>query len=383
MPINLPHQYPERRVVVTGIGLRSCLGSLQSTWQHLQERRSGLRLQQPFPYLPPLPLGLLDSTPATLAHLVPTLVQEALEDSGLTPSTTNGAVVVGSSRGAQGQWEQFLTPPYSSPHNWLDTLPHQAALLVGQILRQPALILAPMAACASGLQALMQAYELILRNEVGWALAGAVEVPITPLTLAGFKKMGALASQGCYPFDRRRQGLALGEGGALLVLEDQEAAQQRGAKIYARILGWGLTCDALHVSSPAMDNGSAHKAIQRALALSGLEAGQIQMIHAHGTGTHLNDEREAQLIASLFPQSVGVCSTKGATGHTLGASGALGVALTCLALQNQTLPATVGLQEPQFDLNFGSCSAILDQALCLSFGFGGQNGVLVLQHPEA
>jgi 3-oxoacyl-[acyl-carrier-protein] synthase II len=328
-------------------------------------------------------LGLVGATPNTLAHLVPTLAQEALEDSGLNPSTPNGAVVVGSSRGAQGQWEQFLTPPYPVPHNWLDTLPHQAAVLAGKIITQPALILAPMAACASGLQALMQAYELIRRNEVGWALAGAVEVPITPLTLAGFKKMGALASQGCYPFDRRRQGLALGEGGALLVLESEEAARQRGAKIYGRILGWGLTCDALHVSSPAMDNSSAQRAIQQALARSGLEAEQIQMIHAHGTGTHLNDEREAQLIKSLFPPTVGVCSTKGATGHTLGASGALGAALTCLALQAQTLPPTVGLQEPQFDLNFGSGAAILDQALCFSFGFGGQNGVLVLQHPQA
>jgi 3-oxoacyl-[acyl-carrier-protein] synthase II len=139
-----------------------------------------------------------------------------------------------------------------------------------------------------------------------------------------------------------------------------------------------MTCDASHVSTPAADNRSARLAIEKCLEQGHLTPAAIQFIHAHGTGTRLNDQREAALIQDLFPPSVAVCSTKGATGHTLGASGAIGAAVCLMALAQQCLPPQVGLQHPEFDLNFVAQARPekLTNVLCLSFGFGGQNVAL-------
>jgi 3-oxoacyl-[acyl-carrier-protein] synthase II len=233
---------------------------------------------------------------------------------------------------------------------------------------------------APGILALSQGCELIQQGRCERVFAGAVEVPITPLTLAGFQQMGALAKTGCYPFDQQREGLVLGEGGAVFVLESVELAQKRGTKIYGTIKGWGFTCDASHVSAPAEDNHSASLAIKHCLERSYLTPNDIQFIHAHGTGTNLNDRREAALIQSIFPEQVAVSSSKGATGHTLGASGALGIAFSLMALHSQILPPCVGLNDSDFGLNFVkySQSALINHALCLSFGFGGQNAAIAL-----
>ncbi|MGB6170249.1 MAG: beta-ketoacyl-ACP synthase, partial [Geitlerinemataceae cyanobacterium] len=183
---------------------------------------------------------------------------------------------------------------------------------------------------------------------------------------------------GSYPFDRRREGLALGEGAAILVLESAELARRRHAPIYGRILGFGVTADAHHICATEPGGKSAKVAVKHCLDRSGLSAEDIGYIHAHGTSTQLNDRSEARLIQSLFPQGVPVSSTKGATGHTLGASGALGAVFSLLALKHQILPPCVGLKEPEFDLDFvtSTRSASLRHALCFSFGFGGQNAVL-------
>ena len=369
-------------VVVTGIGLRSCLGSLAQTWQKICQRETGLRLQQPFPDFSPLPLGLIKATPSSLSELVPILVKEALADAQLTAPLGDCAVVVGSSRACQGQWERLASSPSPALAHWLTLLPQQATVLASQAIGGACLSLAPMAACATGLWCIAQACDLIRQNRCQRALAGAIEAPITPLTLAGFQQMGALAKTGCYPFERRREGLALGEGGAILVLESLASAQDRGAKIYGQIGHWGMTCDASHVSTPAVDNQSARLAIEKCLKRSGLRPAAIPFIHAHGTGTRLNDQREASLIQHLFSPSVAVCSTKGATGHTLGASGAIGAAVCLLALAQQCLPPQVGLQNPEFDLNFVTQprSAELTHVLCLSFGFGGQNVAISFRH---
>jgi 3-oxoacyl-[acyl-carrier-protein] synthase II len=237
-----------------------------------------------------------------------------------------------------------------------------------------------MAACATGIWSFAQGVELIKMGECDRVLAGAIETPITPLTLVGFEQMGALAKTGCYPFDRAREGLVLGEAGAILVLESEELALSRNAPIYGQILGYGFTCDADHVSAPAVDNRSATKAIELCLHRSQLRKDEINYIHAHGTSTRLNDEREANLIASIFGSQVAVSSTKGATGHTLGASGALGVAFCLMALKNQLIPPCVGVRESPFQLNLtrSAVNFSLHNCLCLNFGFGGQNAAIAV-----
>jgi 3-oxoacyl-[acyl-carrier-protein] synthase II len=243
------------------------------------------------------------------------------------------------------------------------------------------MVLSPMAACSTGIWAIAQGYELIKRGQCTQVIAGAVETPVTPLTLAGFAQMGALAKTGCYPFDTQREGLVLGEGGAVFILESLASAEGRNAHIYWEITGFRLTCDAYHISAPDPDYRCASLAVKKSLEMGGIAASDINYIHAHGTSTQLNDVREAQLIQSLFPRDVAVSSTKGATGHTLGASGAIALAFTLMALQTQTLPPCVGLRESKFDLNLVqyAMKSEIKAALVLSFGFGGQNSAIILK----
>jgi len=368
-------------VVVTGIGLQTCLGDRQQTWQRLCKGETGIQLRQPFPKFDPLPLGLIGHYPQDFSQLVPDLLKATLNDAQLEPDLEPWGVVIGSSRGCQKHWEDWVSRK-NPPMPWLETFPYQAANLTAQLLPQVTVIKAPMAACATGLWSIAEGVELIRRGDCQRVIAGAVEVPITPLTLAGFIKMGAFAKTGCFPFDGDRQGLALAEGGAFLVLENLDQAQQRGAKIYGQILGWGFSCDADDRSAPAIDNHSAKVAVKNCLERSGLTPDQINFIHPHGTGTVLNDYREAQLIQALFPASVSITTSKGATGHTLGASGAIAVALSLLSLHHQQLPPCVGLKNSEFPLNFvGLNDPIplpLKTSLCLSFGFGGQNAAIAL-----
>lgn len=381
-------------VVVTGIGLICSLGSLAKSWQSLLAGNSGIRVHQPFRELLPCPLGLIEETPVQLGYLNQFAVAAALEDAGLTTPLPDCGVAIGSSRGCQALWEQLagqmnvssLNPtPYTSHPNikiedWLETLPHQGAIAAADQVGSTGPVLAPMAACATGIWAIAQGCELIQIGQCQRVIAGATEAPVTPLTLAGFDKMGVLAKTGCYPFDKDREGLVLGEGAAVLVLESAELALSRGASIYGQVLGFGLTCDAYHVSTPSSNNRSAILAIKQCLDRSNLRAVDIDYIHAHGTSTKLNDQREAELIEEVFPQGVSVSSTKGATGHTLGASGAMGAAFCLMALRDQQLPPCVGLKEPEFDLDLvtGPRRSEIGRMLCFSFGFGGQNAIIAL-----
>lgn len=379
------------KVVVTGMGLRCCLGNLAATWQQLLAGKTGIRQLQPFPDLPAYPLAAIAPSfhphfPLTLSDLTRQIVQDALTDAGLASPLVDCGIAIGSSRACQREWESLSALSFEtaqSPHfpiPWLTTLPHQAARIAADLTQTTGAVLAPMAACATGIWAIAQGYELIQSGQYDRVMVGAVEAPITPLTLIGFARMGALATTGCYPFDRDREGLVLGEGGAILILETEALAIQRGAKRYGQILGAGLTCDAYHISQPAENNYSAQIAIKNACDRAGLTPADIDYIHAHGTSTRLNDRREAQLIAQLFPATTAVSSTKGATGHTLGASGAIGTALSLMALSEQQLPPCVGLRNAEFALNFirQTRSQSIRQALSLSFGFGGQNAVLAL-----
>lgn len=375
-------------VVVTGIGLVSALGERECTWESLLAGKSGIQKWQFFEALPASPIAIMGPRPMDLVALTETIVTAALVDAGLVVPLADCGVVVGSSRGGQGRMEALLTGALTGNtvqleevefgRRWLAALPNAAAIATAQLIQTQAMVFAPMAACATGLWAIAQGAALIRRGECQRVVAGAVEAPITPLTLAGFRQMGALANRGCYPFDRGREGLVLGEGGAVLVLEAAELAQQRQAPVYGRVLGVGLTADGYHVSAPDLNGVAAIAAIHQCLQRSGLAATSVDYIHAHGTGTRLNDQREAVIIADLFPQGVPLSSTKGATGHTLGASGALGAAFCLMALRAQRLPPCVGLQMPEFPLQFvtRSTEMLVNHALCLSFGFGGQNAAI-------
>lgn len=378
-------------VVVTGIGLISALGGLEQSWLRLLNGESGIRSSQPFPELPVRPLALIDSVPSSLTRLTQVVVTEALADANLQTPMPNCGVVVGSSRGCQASWEELIRAAgeqgsggigelFSSSQAWLETLPHQAAIAAARQIGSMAPVFAPMAACATGIWSIARGFELIQTGQCQRVVAGALEAPITRLTLAGFDKMGALAKTGAYPFDQRREGLVLGEGGAVLVLESAELALSRDVPIYGQLLGFGFSCDAYHVTTPKSSNKSAITAIQQCLDRSHLSPTEIDYIHAHGTGTRLNDENEAQLMDDLFTHRVAVSSTKGATGHTLGASGAIGVAFCLMALKHQILPPCVGLGKPAFDLDLVTQARRhkVRQLLCWSFGFGGQNAILAL-----
>jgi 3-oxoacyl-[acyl-carrier-protein] synthase II len=375
------------RVVVTGIGLVSALGkSLKQSWQNLLIGNTGIQLHQPFPELGIIPLGLIGEQPAALSNLTEIIIASALQDAQLIPPLCDCAVVIGSSRSYQASYEIMARNihnqvPELNLDNWLNTLPQMNAIAVARQIESTAAVLAPMSACATGIWAISQATMLIQSGQYQRVITGAVEAPITPLTIAGFKQMGALAKTGAYPFDLHREGLVLGEGGAVFILESAELATQRQAKIYGEILGFGLTADAYHGTSPQPEGKSAITAIKQCLERSYLKPTDIDYIHTHGTATQINDSTESKIIQQLFPQTLALSSTKGSTGHTLGASGALGVAFSLMALQQQILPPCVGLQQPEFDLNFitSAQQSKIQQVLCCSFGFGGQNAVIALK----
>ncbi|NEP43797.1 MAG: beta-ketoacyl-ACP synthase [Okeania sp. SIO2H7] len=369
-------------VAVTGIGLVSALGNLTESWQGILEGESAIASAQPYKQLPPLPLGLINSVPANLNDLIPQLVEEVIQTAGLTLPLPDCGVVIGSSRGYQGELERLASlSPFPIPH-FPNLLPQRVGIEAARKIGARGPVLAPMAACATGIWSIALACELIETGQCQQAIAGAIETPITPLTLAGFQKMGALAQTGVYPFDRHREGLVLAEGGGLFMLESVESARQRSAPILGKILGYGLTNDACYANAPDLKGKSGLMAIEQCLQRSQLSARDLDYIHAHGTGTKLNDKNEAKLIEKIFPLGVAVSSTKGATGHTLGASGALGLAFSLMALKHQILPPCVGLKEPEFNLDLIKMArkSKVRNALCFSFGFGGQNAVISINN---
>ncbi|MEL6130047.1 MAG: beta-ketoacyl-ACP synthase [Cyanobacteria bacterium J06627_3] len=366
-------------VVVTGLGLWTALGAAtQATWSNLLAGKSAIAFRQPFLSLPPVPLALADKLPADPDSLLRAAVTEALADAGLTPPLADCGVVVGSSRSYLNRWEAMARGELALDQ-WLAALPGSLSRQVAQWVGSQGPLQAPMAACATGLWALFQGYMLLQTGQCTRVLVAAVDAPITPLTLTGFRRMGAMAADGCYPFDCDRNGLVLGEGAAAVVLETRGANLSKS--VYGQLLGFGLSNDAYHISSSRQDGTLtvAHQCLQR----SGLHASDIDYIHTHGTGTRLNDTNEAHMIQQLFPQAA-VSSSKGATGHTLGAAGLIGTVFSLLSLQQQRLPPSVGLHRPEFDLNFVSGdvrhTGPIDHVLCSSFGFGGQNVIVALGH---
>jgi 3-oxoacyl-[acyl-carrier-protein] synthase II len=381
---------------VTGIGLISALGnnSYQS-WHRLFAGETGITRS---PVFPDRPLALAIPSLGSPQALLDRALEMAIIDAGWQLPLEECGVAIASSRGYQSQWERWATGgegerergregereagAFSTPHStlytslsWLDTLPHMLSVRVARQVGATGPVSSPMSACTTGLWAIALGCEWIETGQCQRAIVGATESCITGLNLAGFDRLGALAKTGAYPFDRQREGMVLGEGAAVLLLE---AAPPSSRKSYGRILGFAFGNDAYHPTAPAADNLVAANTVRLCLQRSHLLPDEVSYIHAHGTGTRLNDEREARLVESLFPQGVPISSTKGATGHTLGASGAIGAAFCLLALQQQVLPPCVGLQDPEFDLDFvlKARNQYLETALCLGFGFGGQNAAI-------
>lgn len=250
----------------------------------------------------------------------------------------------------------------------------------------------PAVACASGAHAIGQAMHLLRHGGADAVICGGAESCTTLLALASFARMGALSTRNheptraARPFDRDRDGFVMAEGAVVFVLEREELARRRGAAVLGVIAGFGSSCDAFHVTQPEPGGRGAIAAMQGALADAQLDAGAIDYVHAHGTGTRHNDGVEAAAIASVFAghtERVTVSSTKGATGHMLGASGAFGALVALQAMRRGAVPPTLNLEHPD-----GACGLDLvpltarpqESRACLvnAFAFGGQNASLVL-----
>ncbi|WP_044642594.1 beta-ketoacyl-ACP synthase II [Risungbinella massiliensis] len=248
-------------------------------------------------------------------------------------------------------------------------------------------------ACATGTHSLGDAFKIIQRGEAEVMIAGGTEASITPLGLAGFCSMHALSTRNdeptraSRPFDKNRDGFVMGEGAGVLVLESLEHAQQRGATIYAELVGYGMTSDAFHLTSPAPEGEGAARAMKRALNDAGLAPEEIDYINAHGTSTELNDKNETAAIKSLFGDhayKLAVSSTKSMTGHLLGAAGGVEAIACVLALKEQVIPPTINYEEPdpECDLDYvpnEARKASIQTALSNSLGFGGHNATIVFR----
>ncbi|MGC1302925.1 MAG: beta-ketoacyl-ACP synthase II [Caulobacteraceae bacterium] len=248
-------------------------------------------------------------------------------------------------------------------------------------------------ACATGAHAVGDAMRLIQHGDADVMVAGGAEAAVGKLGIAGFIACRALSTdfndtpeKGSRPYDKDRDGFVMGEGAGALVLEEYEHAKARGAKIYAEVLGYGLSGDAYHITAPASDGDGGYRAMKASLKSAGVEAGQIDYINAHGTSTPLGDEIELGAVERLLGDAasgITMSSTKSAIGHLLGAAGAVEAAFTALAIRDQIAPPTINLDNPsvatKLDLVPHKAKPMkIDVALSNSFGFGGTNASLVL-----
>jgi len=250
-------------------------------------------------------------------------------------------------------------------------------------------------ACASSAHAIGIAAELIRSGFIDIAIAGGAEAVLLPITYAGFTQIGALSkrneepSRASRPFDRDRDGFVIGEGAGILILEDAKLARDRGARIYAELAGFGMSDDAYHITAPPPDGAGAAAAIRIALSRAGVSADEIDYINAHGTSTPLNDRSETAAIKLALGDAayrVKISSTKSQIGHLLGAAGAAEAIATLLAMENSFIPATINYEnpDPECDLDYTPTPTEMriDLALSNSFGFGGQNAVLLFKRRD-
>ena len=340
---------------------------------------------------------------------------EAWKDAGYSeetkPDMNRVGVIVGNGIGGldvTGENYKVLFdrgPDRLSPLAIPELIPNEAAGNVSIALgtHGPAQVVAT--ACASSTDALGIALDMIRAGRADVVVAGGTEAVITEFAVGGFMKMKALSTRyndtpesSCRPFTKGRDGFVIGEGSAMLILESEEHAKARGARVYAEFAGYGATSDAYHITAPDPSGAGAVRAMEIALADAGItDRSQVDYINAHGTSTHLNDQMETKAFKAVFGEEgakkINVSSTKSMHGHLLGAAGAMEAAITALAITEGFVPPTINYDEPDLDVNVEKGEVPLDLnytpnkgvkrdirvAMSTSLGFGGHNGVIVLK----
>lgn len=410
--------FQQRRVVITGMGAITPVGiGLEESWHGIVAGRSGISHLTKFDaagydcriagevkgfnakdYLPEKLLKRLD--PFIIFGLVASKM--ALEDSQLdiaSEDATRIGVSTGCGLGGLGTIEQYRDvlvqrgPSRISPFFIPMAIPNMASgqisILLG--LKGPNTVVCT--ACAAGSHSVGEAFKTIQRGAADVMFCGGTESVITPLALSGFAALKALSTRNdeperaSRPFDKDRDGFVIGEGSGMLVLEELGHAQARGAKIYAEIIGYGLTADAYHMTAPPDDGEGAARCLRMALDDAGIGCKDVDYINAHGTSTSLGDIGETRAIKAVFGEHANkllVSSTKSMTGHLLGGAGGIEAVFCVKAIADGVAPPTINLEnpDPECDLNYVPNKAIktdINIAVSNSFGFGGTNAVLVFK----
>lgn len=406
------------RVVVTGMGAVSSVGlDVPSTWEALVNGKSGVCPISSFDtstfqtkiaaeakgFDPSAYVGRKQSRHMDrFTQFAVAASFQAVKSSGLIIDSHNAedvGVVIGTSVcGLLSVCEQqrILTeagPERVSPALAPTMTGDAASVQVSLLLGVKGINYSPSSACASGADAIGHAYDLIRQGYARAIIAGGTEAPVIPLVIAAFSAIRALSSKNndpqaaCRPFDMKRDGFVMGEGAAMLVLEDAESARERGAPILAELLAYGTSSDAFHLIQPSPEGEGAVRAIKMALNRSGLPPREIDYIHAHGTATPLNDRVETCAIKKTLGErawQIPISATKSMTGHLLGASGSMGALITIMAMNESIVPPTINLTnpDPECDLDYVPNRARkvkIRTAMVNSFGFGGHNAVLIFR----
>ncbi len=407
-----------RRVVVTGIGLVSPVGlTKDANWESILAGKSGIGLItrfdtsrfdtriagevkdfEPSRFIEKKEIKKMDR----FIHYAIAATTEALDDSGLKITPENAeriGVIVGSgmggletisnNEGACREQGPNRVSAFFIPGCVINLAPGQISIRTGA--KGPNF--SPVSACATGTHAIGEAFHIIKRGEADAIIAGGAESTITPVAVAGFGNMKALSTRNdvpekaCRPFDAERDGFIMGEGAGILILEELEHAQKRGARIYAELIGFGMNSDAHHITSPAPDGSGAARCMELTIASAGIEKEEVDYINAHGTSTPVNDAMETKAIKLAFGEharKILVSSTKSMTGHLLGAAGAVETAYTALALYHQIVPPTINLEnpDPECDLDYvpnKARQAEIKVGISNSFGFGSTNACVALK----
>ena len=399
-----------RRVAITGMGAICALGRNTAEFaEALGEGRSGIapiesvdRSQLRFqngaevqgyshqPYFDDRRADFMDR----FAQFAVIAAREAVADAAVswTPELKeSAAIVTGSCVGGQSTEDVGFRELYKLGHNRVHplTIPKTMANAGASHISMEFGITGPSftisTACSSAAHAIGQAYWMVRAGSTGLAIAGGSEAPFSLGILKAWEAMRVVSPETCRPFSKDRRGMILGEGGAMLVLEPLEAAQARGARIHAEIVGFGMSADACHITQPSAEG--AARAMRAALRDAGLAPEQIGYINAHGTATAANDPTEVKAIRSVFgphAERLPISSTKSMHGHTLGAAAALECLATALALRDGMLPPTANFTEPDPECDLDvipnhARRAQVEYALSNSFAFGGLNAVLALR----
>lgn len=410
-----------RRVVVTGLGMIAPTGNTVSeAWDAALAGKSGVGLISQFDrsaspvkiaaevknFDPTSVLGEKQARQCSrFVQFAAVAVTQAVEDSGLDPAVGSDryGCILGVGLGGIGVIEeQTLCLDQRGPRRvWPFTIPYAIPNMAAGFVSVLAHLRGPnyctSSACASGTHAIGEAFLHVRSGTADAILAGGAESTITPLLVAAFARMHALSTRNedptaaSRPFDLGRDGFVMGEGCGMLVLEELEHAQRRGAPIYAELVGYGLSADAHHITSPPPDGEGAARCMASALRMAETLPNGVDYINAHGTSTLDNDRTESAAIQTVFgpdARNVSVSSTKGVTGHCLGAAGGVEAVYTVLAVKRAIVPPTVNYSEPDPDcrLDYTPNTArerTIRCAMSNSFGFGGQNASIVFRRFEA